>query len=427
MTSHLKTYPDALRQLFVRASVDEVNAVFHRAAEEIQKNYQMPGFRKGKVPIDMIEKQNLPELSQIAERIFTNDAMKVIEEKGIKLFGTPRFNPMSGLSRDREFTFAIVFEEAPTLKNAPDFSKTTFNYEECVLEDSFVQTIACKQAGLIETVSSSVEDGDIVQITILNKDYTGEKPEAAFDSSKLSQLIGKKAGDKVSLEFDDLGGYLPEFLGRATSPLQIEIKEVSRAKKWDKISDSDIEGKTPFKTKEEYFNATKSQLENMADQINNSRKTDALAKEIGSKVSLEVPKGLWLNNLRDLAVKTAENDIIRAEVNLSDLDQNKDVISKFSNLPIESRNGIAFVFWLDDVAQQENISLEGPELDYYLYRYAQQENMSMADFQKRLSAQDKHSIQLEAIREKAVAHVIKKFTFKATSTVSFAEVWKKGR
>ncbi|MGL5721984.1 MAG: trigger factor family protein, partial [Brevinema sp.] len=132
MTSHLKTYPDALRQLFVRASVEEVNAIFHRAAEEIQKNYQMPGFRKGKVPIDMIEKQNLPELSQIAERIFTNDALSSIEDKGISLFGSPRFNPMSGLSRDREFTFAIVFEEAPSLKEAPDFSKTTFEYEECI-------------------------------------------------------------------------------------------------------------------------------------------------------------------------------------------------------------------------------------------------------------------------------------------------------
>lgn len=425
MTTHLKSYPDGLCQLFVRAEISDVNAVFRRAATEMQKNYQMQGFRKGKVPVEIIEKQNPPELLSLTEHLFTSDAVSEIKSQGITLFGKPRFNPLSGLSRDKEFTFALVFEEYPAIKNPPDFSKTTFEYEECILDDKFIAEISCKQTGLMESVSSAAQDGDMVQVDVLNKDYTGTKPSASFDAAKMNLLVGKKIGDKISITFDDLGGYLPEFLGKVSNPLEVEIKEISRPKAWDKVTDEEISEKSPFKTKDACFTATKTQLENMVDQINSNHKTDALTKTIGKKLDISIPKSLWLNNLRDLTVKTAENDVIRAEISLDDLHTKKEIMTKFSHLPLEAKEGIAFVFWADYISKEENITIEGTELDYYIYRYAQQEKMSMADFQKRLRTEDRQNIEIEALREKTITHLLKTYTFKASSTVPFSEIWKK--
>lgn len=425
MTTHLKPYPDGLRQLFARASAEEVNTVFRSAAAEIQKNIQMPGFRKGKVPIEMIERQNSPELLAKAENLITAQALETIQSQGIVMFGNPRFNPMSGLSRDSEFTFALVFEEYPKITKVLDFSKTVFEFEECIIDDAFVSEMACKQAGLMDTAGGAAKDGDIVHVRILNKDYSGPKPEAAFDAAKLALLIGKKAGDKFTLSLNDLGGYLPEFLGRVSDPLEFEVNEVSRPKDWGKVKDEDISGKTPFKTKAEYLNATKLQIENMADQVNNSRKTEALTKAVGEKIAIEIPKSLWLNNVRDLALKMAENDVVRADVSLDALEKSKELSAKFSRLPLDAKEGIAFVFWLDEIAEKQKITIEGPELDYYLYRYAQQENMSMADFQKRLNTQDKQTIEREAVREKVITYLLQTYTFKASKTVPFAEVWKR--
>lgn len=426
MNFYLKTYPDALRQLFVSTTPAETNEIFDTAVLKIQKNFSLQGYRKGKVPTDIIVKTNPPELMNIVSELMMDKALVYLQELNTSFYGQPRFNPLNGLSRDKEFSFSLVFEVYPILHKTPDL-KTTIEFESCEIEQSFLEETLCRQIGLVENVSGTIKDTDLVQVIVLNTDYSGEKKEAAFDASKLSVLVGKNTGDTLDIAFDDLSGYLPEFLGKVSNPLKVEIKELSRAKQWSTVTDEEIAERTPFKTKAEYLETTQKQLEDLSESYNNSQKATAISNQLSSQIEVEIPKSLWLTNLRDQTLKTAEQDIIKEEISLNTLEKQTSFIDKFSKLPTEARQGIAFIIWLDEYAKQEKLTVDAQELEYTYYKYAQQHKTTLENFKKNLRAEDKESIKFEVLREKAMSHLISQMTFKSTSTISISTVLKKNR
>ncbi len=424
MTFHLKTYPDALRQLFVACSIEETNSTFDKALILLQKNFILQGYRKGKVPVEMIAKANPPELMSLVSDLITQEAFSYIEQQKTPLYGQPRFNPLNGLSKDTEFFFSLVYEIYPTITKEPDLSKIECSYEACDMDQKFIENTMCRQIQLLESTSGTIQDFDMVQVEILNKDYTGDKKEASFDTSKLELLIGKKTDETVSISFDDLSGYLLDFIGKVSDPVQVKITDILRAKDWAKVTDAEIAEKSPFKTKKEYLEQSQSQFENLVTQYNNTQKTEALSNTVSSQLQAELPKSLWLNNLRDLAVKVAEKEVIKEDMSLANIAKNKDILEKFSKLPTDSIEGLSFVIWLENVAQKENMSIDDTELEYHFYRYAQARRIPMNDFKKNMTAEEKESIRNEVIREKAVQHLLETVKFTVSKTISLSTALK---
>lgn len=417
MTFHLKTYPDALRQLFVSCSVEETNAAFDQALTLLQKTFSLAGYRKGKVPLDIISKTNPPELMKTVSDILTQKAFQYIEDQKTSLYGQPRFQPIAGLSRDKEFLFSLVYEVYPTLTNNVSVDSLKLSYEACEADKEFIEATMCRQINLLDSTSGTVKEYDLVKVEVLNKDYKGDKPEASFDTSRLELLIGKKTDETFKISFDELSGYLPEFVGKVSDPLEVKIVDILRAKSWDKVTDKEIEEATPFKTKEEYVTQSQVQFNGIVDQYNNSKKAEALAEHVGSQLEVELPKSLWLNNLRDLVVKTAEKEILKEEMSLAQLSSNKEVSEKFSKLPVDAVEGLAFILWLEKTSVDLKITLEDQELEYYYYRYAQSNNIPMNDFKKHISAEEKASIRSEAIREKTMGQLLEKLEFTVSKTI----------
>ena len=424
MTFHLKTYPDALRQLFVSSSVEETNTAFDQAIVTLQKSYTMAGYRKGKVPTDIIAKANPPELMNIVSDLLMKGAYDYIDAQNTPLYGQPRFNPMSGLSKDKEFLFSLVYEIYPSITNKVDLSKEKFDYIACEIEDKFVEDTMCRQLQLFQTVTGTIQDFDLVNIEILNSNYKGDTKTSSLDSAKLELLVGKKTDETISIAFDDLSGYLPEFIGKVSNPLEIKLVDILRAKDWATLTDKDIEEKTPFKTKNEYKEQSLKQFENAMNSYNDSKKAEALSEKIGTLLKAEIPKSLWLNNVRDLALKTAEKDVIREEKSLDSLKDNKDLSKKFQNIPTDAIGGLAFIIWLEEFAQKENITVEEQELEYHYYRYAQSNRLPMSDYKKHISAENRESIKGDALREKAMGHLLTTLNFNISSTIPLSEALK---
>ncbi len=424
MTTHLKTYPDALRQLFVSCSVEETNSAFEQALTMLQKNFSLAGYRKGKVPTDIIAKSNPPELMNIVSDILTQQAMTE-HLKDQSLYGQPRFNPIGGLSRDKEFMFSLVYEIYPTITKDVKVSSLKLSYEGCEIDQKFVEDTMCRQINLLDTVTGEVQDFDIVKVEILNSDYKGDKKEATFDSAKLSLLSGKKSDETFNIAFDDLTGYLPEFLGKVSDPLEVKIVEIQRSKEWSKVTDAEVAEKTPFKTKDEYKKQSEAQFESFANQYNSTKKAEALSNTVGAKLKIELPKSLWLNNIRDLVVKTAETEVLKEEIALDSLSSHKEILNKFSRLPIDSIEGLAFVVWLENIAESQKLTVDEQELEYHYYRYAQSNRIPMQDFKKHISNEERVSIRSEAIREKAMTHLLETLEFEVSNTIPLSEAVKK--
>ncbi|MGL5955211.1 MAG: trigger factor [Brevinema sp.] len=424
MTFHSKTYPDALRQLFVFCSIEETNKAFDTALHHLQKSLSLPGYRKGKVPVDIIAKTNPPELMNLVSDTLMKEALRHIEDQKTPLYGQPRFNPIGGLSKDKEFIFSLVYELYPVITNEIDLSSLNLNYESCEIDQKFIEDTLCRQIQLFESTKGTVQEFDLVKVEILNNNYHGEKKEASFDAEKLELLLGKKSEESFSIAFDDLSGYLPEFIGKVADPLEVKITDILRAKNWKNVSDEEIAEKTPFKTKDEYLQQSQSQFEGIVLQYNNSKKAEILSNTIGKLLNVELPKSLWLNNLRDLVVKTAEKEVLKEEIALSTISSHKEILEKFAQLPIDSLEGLAFVIWLEQLAEQQKITIEEQELEYHYYRYAQSNRLPMQDYKKNISPEEKSSIRNEAMREKVLSYLLETVAFNSTKTIPLSEVIK---
>ncbi|MGL4676612.1 MAG: trigger factor [Brevinema sp.] len=424
MTFHLKTYPDALRQLFVFCSTEETNNAFDTALHQLQKSFSLSGYRKGKVPIDIITKTNPPELVNLVSDILMKEALHYIENQKTPLYGQPRFNPIGGLSKDKEFIFSLVYEIYPIITNTINLSSLKISYEACEMDQQFIEDTLCRQIQLLESSKGSVQEFDLIKVEVLNADYQGEKKEASFDSSKLELFLGKKLDETFTIAFDELSGYLPEFIGKISDPLEVKITDILRAKNWKNVTDEEIAEKTPFKTKDEYHKQSQTQFENIVLQYNNSQKAEILSNTIGKMLTVELPKSLWLNNLRDLVVKTAEKEVLKEEIALNIISSSKNILDKFAQLPVDSLEGLAFVIWLEQIAEEQKITVEEQELEYYYYRYAQSNRLPIQDYKKHLSLEVKSSIKNEAIREKVLSYLLETITCTSTKTIPLSEVVK---
>lgn len=94
-----------------------------KALEKINERIELPGFRKGKAPVDMIKK-NVPEieiLEQMAENALFDNYVKILEENKIDAIGRPEIQ-ITKIGKGSDLEFKIVTAVLPEL-DLPDYKK----------------------------------------------------------------------------------------------------------------------------------------------------------------------------------------------------------------------------------------------------------------------------------------------------------------
>ncbi len=94
-----------------------------KAVEELSKKVEVPGFRKGKAPKEVILK-NLSErqiLEETAKQAFTNIILDIIKKEKLELFGEPSVEPIE-ISFDKPWRLKVRIPLKPKI-TLPDYKK----------------------------------------------------------------------------------------------------------------------------------------------------------------------------------------------------------------------------------------------------------------------------------------------------------------
>ncbi len=117
---------------------DELKPHFEKALLEYRKKAQIPGFRKGKVPLDMVRKLywdavEYSAIEEVANEVFKNH----LTENNIPIFGTGSLLDLDYKPKEK-LTIKIAFEVIPSveLKQIRDIELTKTNY---VIDDTLVE------------------------------------------------------------------------------------------------------------------------------------------------------------------------------------------------------------------------------------------------------------------------------------------------
>ena len=213
------------RKLEIEIPGDVVAQRIDRAYKEINKQVKMPGFRSGKIPKDVLEKQvPLESMSELWQGLMQEYYDKALMETGMVPAGPPEIDhsAINEIKRDKPFSFSVVLDikQEVDFKNYKGlkFKKTLFEVSEAEIETSIQNHL--KPFGTFEIF----REGHEVQLgDYLVMDFEGYLGDEILDNGKADdypvlvgekkmiagfedQLIGHKAGEefevKVTLPVD---------------------------------------------------------------------------------------------------------------------------------------------------------------------------------------------------------------------------------
>ena len=228
---------DLMAVISVEVSVNDYSEKVEKALQGYRKTAEIPGFRKGKVPMGIINKKYRTSIVvDEVNKLLQDELYKYITSEKIRVLGSPM--PLDTNEVDWEKTDDFIFKYEIGL--APDFevkitSKDKLNYykikADSKLVDGYCNDIA-KKYGKMSNPEVSV-DGDLVFCIIEQLDQNGGilsngiKHEATVsmdfisDSKIKNKFIGLKANSFLTVNV------LKAFTNHADLAAMLNVEQVA--------------------------------------------------------------------------------------------------------------------------------------------------------------------------------------------------------
>lgn len=195
--------------LTVKADADEIKGAVKKVLNEFLREAQIPGFRKGKVPVELVRKNFANELKRETEgACFREFYPKAIEESKLKVIALEGVAEMK-LSEADGMEFTALVEVRPEYK-LPKYKGLAIDSKEVKVEDADVDAQFEGMRKMFAKFEDAKEgdivgDGDFVQF-----DYKG-----TLDGKPLSEVVpDQKAVCEATGFWTQIeeGRFLPEIL-----------------------------------------------------------------------------------------------------------------------------------------------------------------------------------------------------------------------
>ncbi|HKI59846.1 MAG TPA: trigger factor [Mariprofundaceae bacterium] len=242
----VKKIGDNEHHVHVTVAQEEYDRVHAEQASKLAGSVKLPGFRQGKMPNDMLAKQFGPKLHEdTVSELLQKHYMTAIESSGLMPAAQPDLDiPTVQSGQGFEFTLKVV--TWPEVKVKP-LSKLKFDTTAVEVTDQDIQTVIDRL--MDSQVKYEIEDGRVSeqgdQVTI---DFVGFVDGEAFEGGKgedsqlvlgagqfipgfEEQLIGKKAGDDVTVEVTFPDEYQAAHLAGKAATFETQVKSVAKSVK----------------------------------------------------------------------------------------------------------------------------------------------------------------------------------------------------
>jgi trigger factor len=163
----VSTAVDCKRSLEIEIPLAEVEKANERVTNSFKERVRLPGFRPGKAPLNMIRSRFESEIrSQVLEVLLPDAFRKSVEEKGLKVVGTPDVSDLK-YEPGQPIRFKADFEIAPEFE-VQDYRGLPVKYEEPTVTDEEIdkrlESLRESKASFVNLDPRPIEKGDFVQV-----------------------------------------------------------------------------------------------------------------------------------------------------------------------------------------------------------------------------------------------------------------------
>jgi len=234
------------RKLKIQVPAEDVKSKFEENYENLRKNLELPGFRRGRVPRRLIEKRFSEDVSKdVRQALLDESFQKALEEKELQVVGSPSFeDEQAEFSAEQPFTYTVTVEIRPTFE-LPDYTALKLmkpSVEPAEAELTSRIDYYRHRMATVEAVQTGAEKSDYVVVNLDikvgdNSVMKRENMTLAVESKEMlgiaveqlqELLVAAKANDKRSLTVTLPDTFQQEEHRGAQAELSLEVKDVKR-------------------------------------------------------------------------------------------------------------------------------------------------------------------------------------------------------
>ena len=321
MKTKLKNISDVKVELTISLGAEELKAAEQVALTKLAKEVKIEGFRKGKAPLEMVAAQVDPNLlsQETLENALSKSVAEAFLKEKVQAINRPEVDVKKFIP-GTELEFTATTEIMPKVELG-DYKKLGVKKEAVKVSKKEVkETIdrILKNFAEKKKVEREAKNGDEVII-----DFLGKKDGVAFDGGKAEKfplelgsksfipgfeegLIGKKAGDKLSLDLEFPKDYHAKDLAGAKVVFEVKIHEV-RENVESEINEEFLSKLGDFKTKEEFEKQIEEDLKTQKQAEADEKFKDELVKKLAEVSKVPVPEILLEDQKRSIEMDMQQN------------------------------------------------------------------------------------------------------------------------
>ena len=315
MTLTIHTEEDSERQLKVTVEVPEnqVQAQMRRTARDLARQVNIPGFRKGKVPYNILvqrvgeEALRADAVEEMLESVFV-EALEEIEE-------SPYRQPSIDDIEMKPLVLKITIPLEPIVKLG-DYRAIRREIQPVEVTDEALEEALERvrsQHEILEPVDRPAEIGDLITVSGEGKidEEDGEviwhehetdlvlNPEKLFPSLRfVENLVGMSAGETKEFIFTFPEDYDDEELAGRNASFEVSVERV-QSRELPEITDEMAQEEGEYETVEELREGLKKDLYEQSERQAKSDLLDDVVNEMMSEAEINYPPALVEAELDD--------------------------------------------------------------------------------------------------------------------------------
>lgn len=388
-----------------------------------QKHFNIKGFRKGKVPRQIIEKTYGVE-------VFYDDAFNFVlqdayalaaEESKLEIVSRPEIDVVSASKEDGVVFTAIVYTK-PEVKISDykglvcEKPNSTVNKDDV---EEYLNREREKHSRINPVTDRAVKDGDLVNINFegfidgvafeggKGENYDLEIGSKTFIDTFEEQIIGKNIGDEFDVNVTFPENYGKEDLASKPAVFKVKINEINE-KILPELNDEFVQDTTEFESLKDYKKEIKSKLTTMKKDEADKKMKETVLEALIEKVEVTIPSAMIELEI-DQKINEFRNGIgaqgLTLESYLNYMGQSLENMREAYRIICEKQ--VKGRLALEAVAEEEKIKVSEKDIDAELTRIAEAYHIDREKIESIFGEKEKENIIKDLKTQKALDFLVK--------------------
>ena len=398
------------RVLEIEIPVEKVKGEFDSVYQEYQRKVRIPGFRKGKAPLEMIKSRYKEKVTKdVLDKLLPQAYQEAVKQSNLTPLTLPVLKEEIDFKEGVPLQFKVLIEVRPEIE-LKDYKELKLQKKVVQITEEHVQNalnyLQDKNAEL-HSVEREAKDGDflIVDLEELSEGQVKAKKKTENQQIWLKKenlltefyrgLSGVKAGEEKEIEAIYPQDYFEKSLAGKIIKYKAKIKEV-KEKILAQINDDFAKGLGEHKNLDELKKKIKEDLEKESQREAEKDLASQVIKQVVEKNSFEVPESLlnlYLDNVLEDFKKSYKN-----------VDEAK-LREQYKDLGLSR---IRWEFLMHEIVKKEKIEVTKEDTDKWVENFAKANSLELKQAKEFIAQKRKiKDIKETILEEKVIDFIIK--------------------